>query len=202
MAKDLIRDMASPNPNLLVIGGSAGSLSITLKIIPLLKVEMNLAVIIIFHRKSSDDTTLIDLLSERTAYRVKEAEEKEEILPGVIYLAPPDYHLLVEKDFTLSLDVSEKINYSRPSIDITFESAAEVYGDRLKCLLLSGANADGVEGLQRAKALGSAILVQDPACAEVPYMPQEAINKVKVDLLINNTNLSSIFESNNAPEAG
>ncbi len=166
-----------------------------LKIIPLLKIEMNLAVIIVFHRKASDDTTLADLLSERTVYRVKEAEEKEEILPGVIYLAPADYHLLIERDFTLSLDVSEKINYSRPSIDVTFESAAEVYGDSLGCVLLSGANADGVEGLLRAQAFGSTILVQDPACAEVPYMPQEAVNKVPIDLLFDNTNVSRIFNS-------
>jgi two-component system, chemotaxis family, protein-glutamate methylesterase/glutaminase len=193
MAKGFVRNMASPNHSLLAIGGSAGSLSMTLKIIPLLKIEMNLAVIIIFHRRPSEDTTLIDLFSERTVYRVKEAEEKEVILPGVIYLAPADYHLLIERDFTFSLDVSEKINYSRPSIDITFESAAEVYSDRLGCLLLSGANADGVEGLQRAKALGSTILVQDPLCAEVPYMPQEAVNKVPIDLLINDANLSNIF---------
>jgi len=195
MAKDLLKYMAGPNHSLLVIGGSAGSLSMTLKIIPLLKIEMNLAVIIIFHRKASEDSILIDLFSERTVYRVKEAEEKEEILPGVIYLAPVDYHLLIEKNFTLSLDISEKINYSRPSIDITFESAADAYGDRLGCLLLSGANADGVEGLQRAKALGSTILVQDPMCAEVPYMPQEAINKVSIDLLIDDANLSKIFKS-------
>ena len=195
MEKDFVKNMAGPNHSLLVIGGSAGSLSMTLKIIPLLQIEMNLAVIIIFHRKVSEDTILIDLFSERTVYRVKEAEEKEEILPGVIYVAPADYHLLIEKDFTFSLDISEKINYSRPSIDITFESAADVYGDRLGCLLLSGANADGVDGLQRAKALGSTILVQDPKCAEVSYMPQEAINKVPIDLLVDYTNLSEIFKS-------
>jgi len=195
MEKDFVRNMAGPNHSLLVIGGSAGSLSMTLKVIPLLQIEMNLAVIVIFHRKASEETILIDLFSERTVYLVKEAEEKEEILPGVIYLAPADYHLLIEKDFTLSLDTSEKINYSRPSIDITFESAADVYGDRLGCLLLSGANADGVDGLQRAKALGSTILVQDPTCVEVPYMPQEAINKVSIDLLINDKNLSEIFKS-------
>ena len=195
MAKDFVKNMAGPNHSLLVIGGSAGSLSMTLKIIPLLQIEMNLAVIIIFHRKVSEDTILIDLFSERTVYRVKEAEEKEEILPGVIYVAPADYHLLIEKDFTFSLDISEKINYSRPSIDITFESAADVYGDRLGCLLLSGANADGVDGLQRAKALGSTILVQDPKCAEVSYMPQEAVNKVPIDLLVDYTNLSEIFKS-------
>ena len=185
----------STKHSLLVIGGSAGSLSMVLRIIPLLKINMNLAVIIIFHRKLAEQTTLIELFSERTVYQVKEADEKDKIASGVIYLAPADYHLLIERDFTLSLDASEKINYCRPSIDVTFESAAEVYQDKLACLLLSGANADGVDGLIKAKSRGSTVIVQDPMCAEVPYMPQEAVNKVPIDLLINNSNLTEIFES-------
>ena len=185
----------NPNHNLLVIGGSAGSLIVTLKIIPLLEENMNIAVIVIFHRKSSEDNTLIEIFSERTSYQVKEADEKDKILPGVIYIAPADYHVLIEKDFTISLDASEKINYSRPSIDVTFESAAEVYKNRLACLLLSGANADGVEGLLKAKDLGSIIMVQDPKSADVPFMPQEAVNRVKVDLLVTDANLVKIFQS-------
>ena len=119
------------NHNLLVIGGSAGSLSVALKIIPMLQESMGLAVIVIFHRKSSDDNMLIDLFSGRTSFRVKEADEKDQIMPGVIYIAPSDYHILIEKDYTISLDVSEKINFSRPSIDVTFESAAEVWNHNL-----------------------------------------------------------------------
>jgi two-component system chemotaxis response regulator CheB len=182
------------NHNLLVIGGSAGSLSMTLKIIPMLQKWMNLAIIVVSHRKSSDDNTLLELFSERTNFVVKEADEKDRILPGVIYLAPADYHLLIEKDFTISLDASEKVNFSRPSIDVTFESAAEVYKTRLTCLLLSGANADGVHGLIKANESGSRILVQDPKTAEVPYMPQEALNRTTVDLLIGDANLSEIFQ--------
>ena len=93
--------------------------------------------------------------------------------------------------------MSEKINYSRPSIDVTFESAAEVYKNRLVCLLLSGANADGVEGLLKAKQFGSIIAVQDPENAEVPFMPQEAVNKVKVDLLVSDTNITKLFQGFN-----
>jgi two-component system chemotaxis response regulator CheB len=182
------------NHNLLVIGGSAGSLSMTLKIIPMLQKWMNLAIIVVSHRKSSDDNTLLELFSERTNFVVKEADEKDRILPGVIYLAPADYHLLIEKDFTISLDASEKVNFSRPSIDVTLESAAEVYKTRLTCLLLSGANADGVHGLIKANESGSRILVQDPKTAEVPYMPQEALNRTTVDLLIGDANLSEIFQ--------
>lgn len=193
MAKGLVNNKVIPRHRLLAIGGSAGSLNMTLKIVSQLKAQMDLAVIVIFHRKTTDDTTLIHLFSERGDFHVKEAEEKDEILPGTIYIAPADYHLLIESDFTISLDVSEKVNYSRPSIDITFESAAEVYRQGLACLLLSGANADGVEGLKKARALGAGILVQDPRCAEVPFMPQEAANNVPVDLLVDDNNVSKIF---------
>ncbi len=175
----------TPSYQLLVIGGSAGSLSVVLKIIPLLKKEMNLAVIIVFHRKSSEDNTLIDVLSSRTDFTVKETEDKDEIQPGVIYVAPADYHVLIEKNKTISLDASEKINYSRPSIDVTFESAAEAYTDSLICMLLSGANADGVQGLLIAKRLGAYIIIQDPQTAEVSYMPEQALQKTQPHLLLN-----------------
>ena len=126
---------------------------------------------------------------------VKEVEEKESIIPGVIYIAPPDYHVLIEKDFTFSLDYSEKVNYSRPSIDITFESAADVYGDRLACLLLSGSNADGVMGMKTAKAIGGLTAVQDPATCEMPYMPQRALDEVEIDFVVNDGNIREFLET-------
>lgn len=177
---------------LLIIGGSAGSLAMVLKVLPLLKKEMNIAVIIVFHRGQSDDETIIvDMLSSRTEFAVKEADDKDEIMPGTIYIAPSDYHVLIEKDKTITLDASEKINFSRPSIDVSFESAADVYGAKLACMLLSGANADGVNGLKAAKNLGALIIVQDPVSAEMPYMPREAIENVPVDLQLNYANLPS-----------
>jgi two-component system, chemotaxis family, protein-glutamate methylesterase/glutaminase len=177
---------------LLVIGGSAGSLAMVLQVLPFLKKEMNIAVIIIFHRKQSDDDTLIvNMLSSRTEFFVKEADDKDEIVPGTIYIAPSDYHVLIEKNKMLTLDASEKINFSRPSIDVSFESAADVYGSKLACMLLSGANADGVQGLKTAKDLGALIIVQDPASAEMPYMPREAIENVPVDLQLSYTNLAA-----------
>lgn len=183
----------NPEIELLAIGGSAGSLSMVLKIIQRLKSDINFAVIIVFHRKSADETLILNVLSEKTELVVKEADEKDPLVPGLIYVAPADYHLLIEKDHTLSLDYSEKVNFSRPSIDVTFASAAEVYADRLACLLLSGANTDGVEGLLRAKASGSLVFIQDPACAEVPYMPQEAVDRVPYDLLITEQNLQEVI---------
>lgn len=184
--------MKKGNFELLIIGGSAGSLSVVLQIIPLLRLSMNLSVLVVFHRKQSEDTTLVDVLSSRTEYEVKEIEDKDEVMPGVIYLAPADYHVLIEKDKSLSLDGSERVNYSRPSIDVSFESGAEVYGPSLACLLLSGANADGVAGLLNARKMGSYIIVQDPDSAEVPYMPQQAVDKVAIDLLISSKNFNEL----------
>jgi two-component system, chemotaxis family, protein-glutamate methylesterase/glutaminase len=179
---------------LMVIGGSAGSLSVVLKIIHRLKPgrKDNLAIVIIFHRSDSE-TSLIDLLDQRTHFRVKEAEDKEMLEPNVIYVAPADYHLLIEKDKSLSLDASEKINFSRPSIDATFESAADAFHNSLTCLLLSGANEDGVKGLVYAKKLGSCIVVQDPASAEVMYMPQQALKKVKADFIMTLENIDEMI---------
>lgn len=159
----------------LVIGGSAGSLEVLIKVLPHLNVNLSFPIIIVVHRKQGNDSLLSDLLSSKTAIIVKEVEEKETIAPGTIYIVPSDYHLLIERDFTFSLDYSEKVNYSRPSIDVTFQSAADIYQDKLACLLLSGSNADGVNGLLAVLNVGGEIAIQDPADAQVDYMPSKAI---------------------------
>lgn len=173
-----------PAENIVIIGGSAGSLDIILRIVPGLQQQLNAAIIMVLHRKSSSDTILVDLLTAKTKLKVKEAEEKEIIVPGCIYVAPADYHLLIEKDHTFSLDVSEKINYSRPSIDVTFESASEVYGYRLTGILLSGANSDGTDGLAAIKQNKGICIAQEPTTAEVAYMPQYAIDHVSIDHIL------------------
>jgi two-component system chemotaxis response regulator CheB len=180
----MAQNISRPALELLVIGGSAGALEVILKAFPQLTDELPFAIILVLHRKQNTDTTLIELLSSRTSRPVIEANEKEPILPGNIYVAPADYHLLIESDRTLSLDYSEKINYSRPCIDVTFETAAEVYGDKLACLLLSGASSDGVDGLELVKALNGLTAVQDPATAEVAYMPQKALERMQVDYIV------------------
>ncbi|HTF20507.1 MAG TPA: chemotaxis protein CheB [Chryseolinea sp.] len=179
---------------LLVIGGSAGALLTALDIISALKPSSALSVVVVLHRKQTQEDTLVDLLTARTLYRVKEVDDKDELEPGCIYVAPADYHVLLEKDSTLSLDDSEKVNFSRPSIDVTFESAAEAMGSKLMCVLLSGANADGVAGLIAAKRKGAFIVVQDPAASEFPVMPQQAISQVTVDMLLNPRNLPVLID--------
>jgi len=167
-----------------LIGGSAGSLKVLLEVLPNIKDNLSFPIIIILHRKGSSDSMLAELLNSRTNLTVVEAEEKEKLMPGYIYLAPPDYHLLIEKDQTISLDFSEKLNYSRPSIDITFISASEIYRENTIALLLSGANTDGVDGLNIIKENNGTTLVQDPLTAEVDFMPKQAIMQAKIDLIL------------------
>jgi two-component system chemotaxis response regulator CheB len=152
--------------------------------LPNIKKEISLTIVIVLHRKSSADSSLADLFSSRTDIPVKEIEDKEAIRKGTIYVAPADYHLLFEKNHTFSLDFSEKVSYSRPSIDVSFESASDIYEKQLVCLLLSGANSDGVNGLRIAKANGGYLAVQDPSTAESPFMPQHALDKNTVDEIL------------------
>jgi two-component system chemotaxis response regulator CheB len=180
---------------LLVIGGSAGSLQVILEFIPFIKQTLSFPILLVLHRKPSPDSTLAELLSFKTRLPVKEAEEKEELLPGNIYIAPAEYHVLIEDDHTITLDASEKINYSRPSIDVSFKSAADVYRGQLVAVLLSGANADGADGLQYVQALGGTTVVQNPATAEVGLMPQLALNQAATNYIFNSNQLAGFINN-------
>jgi two-component system chemotaxis response regulator CheB len=160
---------------LIIIGGSSGSLEALLHLLPKLHKKFTIPTILVLHRSSQSDTGLTELLSSKTYLQLKEADEKEVLQPGWIYLAPPDYHLLLEEDGSVSLDASPKVNYSRPSIDVSFISAAAVYGEGLTGVLLSGANADGALGMQSISQSGGRNIIQDPAEAAVSYMPEQAI---------------------------
>lgn len=179
--------------DLIVIGGSAGSLDVILKLVPRLHAAFTVPILLVLHRNKTNENRLINLLSNKTHLRVKEAEEKEQIAAGTIYIAPPDYHLLIEKDRSFSLDASEKVHHSRPSIDITFESAAMVYGEALVSILLSGANADGAEGLKTVQESGGVTVVQTPESAEQPFMPKQAMNLFTVDLVLDPDEIAVIL---------
>ncbi len=181
----------------LFIGGSAGSLDVLLKVFPDLKTDISFPIVIIVHRKRGTDSLLSDLLASRTSLKVKEAEEKEPLQNGWVYVAPADYHLLVEQTRTLSLDYSEKVNYSRPSIDVSFQTAAEVYRDKLVCVLLSGSNADGVEGLQVTKEHGGIAVVQRPDTAQVPYMPAQGAERVDIDAQLSPAEMAAFINGLN-----
>ncbi len=161
---------------IIAIGGSAGSLDTVLRIFQTPDLPVSSSYVVVIHRKNDPSSILSELISARTYLPVKEVEDKEPISPGTIYIAPSDYHLLIEDEKTFSLDSSEKVHHSRPSIDVTFESLAEIFGDAVIGILLSGANADGAEGLRKIRDAGGYTIVQNPATSEVGYMPQQAIN--------------------------
>jgi two-component system chemotaxis response regulator CheB len=174
----------NPAATLIAIGGSAGSLDVLMQILPTWNLPDHTAVVIVLHRKPDGESQLTDVLNAKCPWPVSEARDKERIKPCNIYIAPADYHLLIETDHTFSLDYSEKVNYSRPSIDVTLETAAIAYKQKLICLLLSGANMDGSEGLIFARSQNAFIIIQDPRTAIAPFMPQQAIASMKPDRII------------------
>jgi two-component system chemotaxis response regulator CheB len=169
---------------LIAIGGSAGALHVILDLLSPLGPGFPIPLLIILHRAGPIESGMEELLAAKTRMRSKEVDEKEPLLPGTVYICPPDYHVLIEKDHSLSLDYSERVNFSRPSIDVSFRSAADVYGDELICVLLSGGNSDGAGGLNYAKDRGAMTIVQDPETAEVSYMPHYAIAHARVDFVL------------------
>jgi two-component system chemotaxis response regulator CheB len=189
MEKDAVKRMYQ----LVIIGGSAGSLDVLLSVVAQLRPDLPVPVLVVVHRKQDNDNLMESLLSNKSTLPVKEAEDKEPLLPGNIYIAPADYHLLIEKNNSIALDASEKINFSRPSIDVSFQSAAEVCGDKLICILLSGANADGTEGLTVAKQAGALLIVQDPLSAEVSFMPLQALKTLSVDHIIRGDEIATLL---------
>jgi len=180
--------------DLVVIGGSAGSLKVVLEVLPKLNEHLQVTIVIVFHRKAAPNSEMLtDLLDAKSPLAVKEAEDKEKILPGQIYIAPAGYHLFLERDYSFSLDSSEKINFSRPSIDLTFITAADVFNSRMIGILLSGANSDGVKGLQTIRDKGGFSIAQEPVTAEVSYMPAKAISQNAVDLIASPSEIATII---------
>lgn len=150
-------------------------------LLPLIPADFALPIVIVQHLHPSQDRFYVEFLDQVCLVEVREAEEKEPIMPGVVYFAPPNYHLLIETDRTFSLSVDEKVNFSRPSIDVLFETAAETYGAGLIGIILTGASKDGALGLRRIKENGGLAIVQDPATAQFPVMPSAALAETEVD---------------------
>lgn len=160
----------------IVIGASAGAVEALMRLLPVLPGNYPLALLIVVHLPPYTESSLASLLASRCQIRVKEAEDKETVVPSTAYIAPPNYHLLVEPDGLLSLSSDEPVLYSRPSIDVLFESAADAYGTSAAGVILTGANSDGACGLRALSDAGGLALVQSPASAEASAMPQAALN--------------------------
>ncbi len=163
--------------DLVVVGTSWGGLAALRALVGGLPPTFRMAVALVQHRHKDSDHLLRMLLQERTSLEVCEVEDKMPLEHGRIYVAPPDYHTLVEPGH-FSLSTEAPVRFSRPSIDVTFQSAAESYGHRTVGVVLTGANADGSEGLRRISDRGGMALVQDPATAESALMPNAALKAV------------------------
>ncbi|MCJ7523640.1 MAG: chemotaxis protein CheB [Candidatus Aminicenantes bacterium] len=164
-----------------VIGGSTGGSEALDVILAALPKDFALPILAVQHLHPSDDGSFACNLDRVTQLPVLEPHDKERIEQGRVYTAPANYHMLVERDGTIGLSVDARVNYSRPSIDVLFESAALTWGEALVAVILSGTNADGAKGMRAVKAAGGLTIAQDPASAKYPVMPQAAIEAEAVD---------------------
>lgn len=159
----------------IAIGASAGAVQALLRILPALPADYPIPLFIVVHVPPDRSNALVSLFAAKCQIAVREAEDKEPILPGTVYFAPSDYHLLVEADRSLSLSMDEPVNHSRPAIDVLLESAADAYGPALAAIILTGANHDGAAGLKAVCDAGGIAIVQDFADAQVATMPEAAL---------------------------
>jgi two-component system chemotaxis response regulator CheB len=180
--------------DILLLGGSAGSFKLLYKIVKFLSPGLNKTIIIIIHRKKNFTSEIEKLFADNSRISLREINDKDKILNDTIYIAPANYHTLIEKDGFFSLDVSEAVWYSKPSIDVTFESAAEIYKDRCIAILLSGANQDGAMGLLKLKNAGSVTIAQHPEDAEMPEMPATAINLNATDYVLRTEDIFELIK--------
>jgi two-component system, chemotaxis family, protein-glutamate methylesterase/glutaminase len=176
--------MSTNGLDAIVIGGSAGALEALSMLLPALPADTAVAVAIVVHLPPTKPSHLAEVLGNKTRLPVKEVEDKEPVAPGTVYVAPPGYHLLIEKGRTFALSTDELVHFSRPAIDVLFESASEAYGDRLAGIILTGSNADGARGLAAIKGRGGLAIVQSPEGALVATMPEAAIAIAHADRVL------------------
>lgn len=174
--------MSAAPPDLVVVGGSAGAIEVLARILPAVSPRCPAAVVCVVHLPPDGDG-LAATFAPRCAVPVVEPADKEEILPGRIFVAPPGYHLLVGPDRRFALSIDAPVHHARPSIDVLFVSAADAYGARCHGIVLSGANGDGAEGLRAVRRAGGRALVQRPDEATSPYMPEVACRAASAEAL-------------------
>jgi two-component system chemotaxis response regulator CheB len=167
-----------------VIGASAGGFEAMLAVLKGLPSTYPMPLVAVLHLPDNHDSRLAELFDYRLELRVREARDKEAIEPGTLYFAPSGYHLLVETDHTFSFSCEDRVSYARPAIDVLFETATDAWGKSLAGILLTGANYDGAAGLAGMRVAGALTIVQDPATAEVPTMPEAAIRAMTPDLIL------------------
>ena len=183
------------NTDLLLLGGSAGSFKPIYNAVKIFPADLNKAVLVVIHRKKNFFSEIEKLFAEGSRMLLREVSDKDEINNNTIYIAPANYHTLIEKENTFSLDVSDPVWYSKPSIDVAFESASEIYKDRCTAVLFSGANQDGAEGLLKLRNKGALTIAQDPYDAEMPEMPKAAIKLNAANYVLRTNEIFDLLRS-------
>lgn len=168
----------------IVIGGSAGSFPLIVKILASLPKNYPYPVFLSLHRLKHIRMGFVEALSLKSNIPVVEPDDKQSIKAGVAYLAPSNYHMLIEVGNTIALTTDIMVKYSRPSIDLTFDSASNVYRDKLIGIIVSGANSDGADGIKQVKDRGGLTIAQDPSEAAIQTMPNAALNATKIDKVL------------------
>lgn len=179
---------------MLLLGGSAGSFKPIFNAVNIFPATLDKAVLVILHRKKNFLSEIENLFAMKSRMLLREVNDKDHININTVYIAPANYHTLIEQERRFGLDVSEAIWYSKPSIDVSFESAAEIYGERCTAVLFSGANQDGAEGLLALKNKGALTIVQDPAEAEMSDMPRAAVRLNAADYILTTDKILELFK--------
>jgi two-component system chemotaxis response regulator CheB len=179
----------------IVIGASAGGVEALSILLPALPAHLRASVYIVLHLPSEPNSLLPSIFAPICKLPVREAQDKEEPQPGTVYFAPPDYHLLLEYGPYLALSVDAAVHFSRPSIDVLFESAADVYRERLLGIILSGANEDGAAGLEAVQRAGGVTMVQRPDSAQVPFMILSALKRSQPDFVLPLEQIGAVLHS-------
>ncbi len=178
-----------------VIGASAGGVQALSVLLPVLPSNFQPPILIVLHLPRDKPSVLTEIFSRKCAVRVREAQDKEAVAPGTVYFAPNDYHLLVDNGPQLALSADDPVHHSRPSIDVLFESAAEVYGDRLLGVLLTGANEDGASGLAVIHDAGGVTVVQEPETASSPQMVMSALKLRPADQVLSLGGIADLLQT-------
>lgn len=181
---DAFAGLPVPPVDAVVIGASAGGLAALSVLVAGLPRSYRLPLLMVQHVPPTGPTQLVEIFQRKTDLNVREARDKEPIRGGTLYFASPGYHLLVENDLSLSLSQDNAMHFSRPSIDVLFESAADAWGERVAGILMTGANEDGAAGLDAIRQAGGITIVQEPGEAEVSTMPLAALQRFAPDYIL------------------
>ena len=201
--------MRSPEPltigrpvDAIVIGASSGGVEALSVLLPSLPARMRLPVFVVLHLPPDRPSRLADIFSRKCTLPVREAEDKQPVEAGTVYFAPPDYHLLLDVGPALALSTDEAVNFSRPSIDVLFESARDIYGHRLVAMLLTGASHDGAAGIHAIRCAGGCGIVQRPDTAQAPLMPESALKRGPVDFVLTLEEIAALLQTFDAGTPG